>query len=97
MSNIRASASSTRGLPFRGSHLRKVSPGSLLTDQHESISSSMKPTVSPTNPLGPLKPATASLRQVCMLWTHDESFSAEEVIVNLSQFPVGSITAGDLL
>lgn len=94
MSNIRASASSTRGLPFRGSHLRKVNPGSLLTDQQEP---SIKPIVSPTKPLGALKPATASLRRVCMLWTHDESFSAEEVLVNFSQFPIGSINSGDLL
>lgn len=97
MSSIRHLASSTRGLPFRGSYLRKVSPGSLLTDQQESTSSSMQPKVSPANPPGPLKPATPSLRQVCMLWTHDEPFSVEEVLVNLSQFPAGSINAGDLL
>lgn len=94
MSDIR---SSNRGLPFRSSHLRKVSPKSLLIDQEEPLSSSMEPTVSPINSPGPLKPATVSLRRVCMLWTHDDSFSSEEVLVNFSQFPLGSIIAGDLL
>lgn len=94
MSSIRASAS---GLPFRSSHLHKISPVSLVTDQKEPIGSSMEPTVCPTNPLESLKPATASLRRICMLWTHDESFSSEEVLVNFSQFPTGSIIAGALL
>lgn len=58
---------------------------------------SMESTVSPINPPGPLKPTTASLPRVCMLWTHDDSFSLEEVLVNFSQFPDGSIIAGDLL
>lgn len=97
MSNIRPSASSKRGLPFRSSQLRKVSPKSLLTGQQEPVSPSMEPTVSPINPPGPLKPTTVSLPRVCMLSTHDDSFSSEEVLVNLSQFPHGSIIAGDLL
>ncbi len=94
---MRASASSKRGLPFRSSHLRKVSPKTLLTGQQELISPSTEPTVSPINPPGPLKPATVSLPRVCMLWTHDDSFSSEEVLLNFSQFPEGTIIAGDLV
>lgn len=97
MSNIRASVSSKRGLPFQSSHLRKFSPKSLPTAQQEHVSPNMGPTVSPINTLGPLKPTTVSLRRVCMLWTHDDSFSSEEVLVNFSQFPGTNIVAGDLL
>ena len=94
---MRASASSKRGLPFRSSHLRKVSPQTLLTGQQELVSPSTEPTVSPINPPGPLKPATVSLPRVCMLWTHDDSFSSDEVLLNFSQFPEGTIIAGDLV
>lgn len=97
MSNIRSSASSTRGLPFRSSQLRKVNPKILLTSQQEPVGPSMEATVSPINPLGLSKPATVPLRRVCMLWTHDDSFSSEEVLINFSQFPASGIIAGDLL
>lgn len=57
----------------------------------------MEPTQSPINSPGPLKPASVSLPRVFMLWTHDDSFSSDEVLLNFNQFPEGSIIAGDLL
>lgn len=33
----------------------------------------------------------------CILWTHDESFSKEEVVLNLDLFPPGSVKLGELM
>jgi hypothetical protein len=33
----------------------------------------------------------------CVLWTHDEAFSKEEVVLNLDLFPAGGVKAGDLM
>lgn len=68
-----------------------------MWDQQEPISPSLEAVVSPTDPSGLLKSSNAPLRRVCIVWTHDEAFSMDDVIVNLNQFPTDSINTGDLL
>lgn len=95
MSNPRASAS--RGLPFRSSHLRQVSTGSSMTGQHGLTNSGLEALRSSANFAGWAKSSNAPVRRLCSLWIHDESFSTEDVLVNLSQFPTDKINIGDLL
>ena len=72
----------------RSSHLHEVSP------EH------------PESPLGNLPKENEEeqhydgdhhVRRVCSLGVHDENFSKDEAILNLSMFPPGSVAIGDLV
>lgn len=81
--------------PFRSSHLRKVSVGS-STAAHQHTANSVIESSPITFPQSG-KSSNPSVRRLCSLWVHDESYAAEDVLVNLSQFPVDNIRVGDLL
>lgn len=101
MSNPKA----PRPQPFRSSHLRKVSIGSsTAAHQHAANSATeaigSQPSFSDFGKFPNSNPnpnPNPSVRRVCSLTIHDESFSAEDVVVNLSHFPVDNIHQGDLL
>ncbi|MCJ1466363.1 vacuolar membrane-associated protein iml1 [Pseudocyphellaria aurata] len=82
--------------PFRTSHLRKVSVGRSSTAAHQQTANSAIEATPITFPqLG--VSSDPFVRRLCSLWVHDESYAAEDVVVNLSQFPVDNIRVGDLL
>lgn len=93
MSNPKGS----RPPPFRSSHLRKVSVGSSTAPHQQTPNSAIEAIESPAPHLDVGKSSNASVRRLCSLSIHDESFSADDVVVNLSQFPADNIHGGDLL
>lgn len=96
MSNPRALASS-RESPFRSSRFRKVSLGGDTAVPYESLRLEAEDKGSTPGFVGSGKNPSASTRRLCTLWIHDESFSTDDVVLNLNQFPTDSIHVGDLL
>lgn len=93
MSNPKA----PRPQPFRSSHLRKVSIGS-STAAHQHAANSATEAIGSQPSFSDFgKFPNPSVRRLCSLLIHDDSFSAEDVVVNLSQFPADNIHEGDLL
>lgn len=78
-----------RGNQPQPSHLRQVSCGSL----------DFKPTSSPVTAASDSGTVPVSIKlpieRVCVLWSHDEAFSKEELVINLDLFP--DVKAGELL
>jgi DEP domain-containing protein 5 len=77
--------------PRRASHLRQVSTGS-----PESHYNSRPPTrPSDTETQNDSVSPRACVEKRCNLWTHEESFSKHEVVLNLDLFP--GVNPGDLM
>ncbi|KZZ97932.1 vacuolar membrane-associated protein IML1 [Ascosphaera apis ARSEF 7405] len=80
--------------PSRSSHLRNMSaasPGS----EHTSLQGSQSTTSGTARLLS--SPITSITQRVCTLWVHDESFSREDVLLNLEAFSDLAINVGDLV
>ena len=80
---------SSRG-PFRASHLRHVSTGSLAIVDEDEYLQSPKATEE-------LPESSFPERAQCSLWVHDDNFSQDEVLLNPTLFSSRSIKAGDLM
>ena len=48
-------------------------------------------------PAGVAKPAKAPIRRLCSLSIHDASSSSEDIMVDTSLFPAGSVCSGDIM
>ncbi|KAI5307061.1 SNF1-interacting protein [Ascosphaera pollenicola] len=80
--------------PSRSSHLRNMSaasPGS----EHTSLQGSQSTASGTTRLLS--SPVASITQRVCTLWVHDESFSREDVLLNLEAFTDLAINVGDLV
>lgn len=84
----------TRG-QMRASHLRHMSTGSSINNNHdaekdvsgEDLSEGSKNT----------NGTALSAERLCSLWIHDDNFSKDEVLLNLTLFPPGTVKAGHLV
>jgi hypothetical protein len=76
--------------PSRASHLREVSNGSVVMYDSRPTTASDTGTVQ-----YPPAPSPLPIERRCILWVHDESFSKEEVVLNLDLFP--DVKPGDLM
>lgn len=80
------------------SHLRQVSTGSSSADTIDSEVTAIHPQASRPGSPGPdqddshLRP----FERLCSLLVHDDTFSREDVLVNLSLLPDGTLGIGDL-
>jgi SEA/GATOR complex protein SEA1/DEPDC5 len=81
-----------RGNQPQPSHLRQVSNGS------SDFKATSRP-VTAASDSGKVQhdsvPVKLPIERVCVLWSHDEAFSKEEVVINLDLFP--DVRAGELL
>ena len=85
----------TRG-QMRASHLRHVSTGSSSkNDPHadKDLSGDVDASEAPKDTNGTM----SSVERLCSLWIHDDNFSKDEVLLNLTLFPRGAVNAGDLI
>ncbi|EGC47510.1 vacuolar membrane-associated protein IML1 [Histoplasma capsulatum var. duboisii H88] len=81
--------------PVKGSHLRQVSTPSMgtaaeATNLHEDHADGISKTSAPESPAGPNS-------RPCSLWVHDDNFSREDVLFNISAFGDIGLKVGDLV
>ncbi|KAI5290549.1 vacuolar membrane-associated protein iml1 [Ascosphaera aggregata] len=81
--------------PSRSSHLRNMSAAS-PDSEHPSPQGSQS-TASGTSKHLLSSPIASITQRVCTLWVHDESFSREDVLLNLEAFADLAINVGDLV
>ncbi|PGH19528.1 hypothetical protein AJ80_03863 [Polytolypa hystricis UAMH7299] len=84
--------------PAKASHLRQVSAASVDTTSSQSTTISAYPSAQDSIDQNESQRSTAGAsRKLCSLWVHDENFSREEVLFNLSAFGDLGVEIGDLI
>lgn len=90
-----AALASTR-TNFRSSHLRQVSISS-STARPESSNHPGRVVEQPVDNSQIEKLSELPFDQIYSLWIHDESFSTDDVLINISQIHANNIKGGDLM
>ena len=82
--------------PFHASHLRHMSTGSSIAF-HGAVQADETVPEAQVLSTAPQAKNPPSARFLCSLSVHDDIFSTEDVIINLTLFPAGQVKAGTLM
>ncbi|KKZ60121.1 hypothetical protein EMCG_05146 [[Emmonsia] crescens] len=83
--------------PVKGSHLRQVSTTSIGTASTRTTISDQDHAYGPSNTSAPNQSPTGLNNRPCSLWVHDDNFSREDVLFNISAFSDVGLKVGDLV
>ncbi|PGG96893.1 hypothetical protein AJ79_09417 [Helicocarpus griseus UAMH5409] len=83
--------------PVKGSHLRQVSTTSIETASTRTTIPATEYDSGSPNSNTPRPSPTGLSNRPCSLWVHDDNFSREEVLFNISAFSDAGLKEGDLV